>query len=66
MTFEHALIIFDKMDRKRRDRVARIFNLSWGSPAFSDWREAFVQAVEDEADAIECEMLLKQETEGAA
>ena len=66
MTFENAKILFDAMDAARRDRVTRIFDLTWGSPSLEDWRDAFAQAVADESHAIEREMLREQETAGTA
>jgi hypothetical protein len=66
MTFEHATILFDAMDAERKASVLRIFDLTRSSPAFSDWRDALAQAVDDVADEIEREMLLEQETVGMA
>jgi hypothetical protein len=66
VTFEHATLLFDAMDAERRARVVRIFDLTRHSPAFSDWRNALAQAVDDVADEIEKQMLLEQETVGNA
>jgi hypothetical protein len=64
MTLEHAKILFDAMGADRQARVSRIFDqICKGFPKISD---AFTEAVADECEAIEIQMLLEQETEDAA
>jgi hypothetical protein len=66
MKFTHAVALFDAMDLDAKERVTRDFDLTWGSHAFRDWRDAFAAAVEIEADAIEGHMLFEQKTAGRA
>ena len=53
MTFENAIVVFDAMWPEHKAHVRGNFEHTWGSPAFVDYREAFVQAVTDETAAIE-------------
>lgn len=56
MTYEHACALFAVMPSHQRQAVKYVFD---GIAAgFDDVRDAFVQAVQDEAYAIETEMLL--------
>lgn len=56
MSFESALAIFAVMPIGRQDRVTRLFDLIRASS--NNVRDAFTQAVADEALAIDIEMLL--------
>lgn len=66
MKYEHANILYDTMDLDRRERVMRVFEQTFYSPAFADFQESFAQAVDNEANEIEREMLLVQPTEGTS
>lgn len=66
LAIDHALVLFDAMDRERRAKVARHFDtIRMAFPGLTVW-EAIAEAVEAEAAAIEREMLLVQPAEGAA
>lgn len=56
MTPAHALALFAVIPPHQQEAVLHVFDGIKG--AFGDVREAFVQAVQDEAYAIETEMLL--------
>lgn len=56
MTYPNALALFAVMSMDSQNRVVRIFDLIRAS--FPDFRDAFVQAMDDEALVIETEMLL--------
>jgi hypothetical protein len=66
MKFTSARALFDAMDMDQKDRVVCTFDLIRFETGFPAVRDAFVQAVEDEAAAIENLMLLEQKVEGAA
>jgi hypothetical protein len=66
MTFTSARFLFDAMNADQKDRVMRAFDLIRLETGFPNVRDAFVQAVDDEATAIEKLMLLEQKVEGAA
>lgn len=66
MKFTSARFLFDAMDTDQKDRVMRTFDLIRLETGFPNVRDAFVQAVDDEATAIEKLMLLEQIVEGAA
>ena len=60
MTFEHALAFFAAMPMHEQESIVAVFDGIKAS--FPDIRDAFTQAVADEAYAIETEMLLLQPT----
>ena len=66
MKFTSARFLFDAMDADQKDRVMCTFDLIRLETGFPNVRDAFVQAVDDEATAIEELKLLKQKVEGAA
>jgi hypothetical protein len=60
MTFEHAIALFAVLPMHEQESVVAVFDGI--KTAFPDVRDAFIQAVADEAYAIETEMLLLQPT----
>jgi hypothetical protein len=68
MTFTSARFLFDAMSADQKDRVMRTFDLIRLETGYPNVRDAFVQAVDDEATAIEKLMPLEheQKVEGAA
>lgn len=65
-SFVHARTLFDAMDTDQKDRVVRIFDLIRAAPGFPNVRDAFVEAVADETQAIEIKMLFAQPAVGTA
>jgi hypothetical protein len=51
MTFTSARFLFDAMNADQKDRVMRTFDLIRLETGFPNVRDAFVQAVDDEATA---------------
>lgn len=64
VTFETAIALFAIMPIDQQDRVTRIFDLT--KAAFPTVKLAFTQAVMDECEDIETEMLLAQPVWGTA
>lgn len=64
MNIDCALVLFDAMNEVQRFRAVCNFDLIRGT--FPDVRDAFTQAVSEEADKIEREMLAEQKVEGIA
>ncbi len=56
MTYTHALSLFAAMPLEQQEAVVRVFDGIKG--AFTDVRDAWIEAVIDEAYVIETEMLL--------